>query len=129
MRAAGWAWAAARNAASTSVTGVVSGFISSSQRPEARAAPTLTAPPKPTFSGNRSTVADGSDEAIASAEPSVDALSTTITSYGTVGLAARSLARHRRVNSRVWYETMTTLIRGSVTVCSDSARRHARRYG
>ncbi len=62
----------------------------------------LTALAKPTLRANRTTRALGKPAATASAEPSVEVLSTTITSYDPAGLAVRRVVSARWISSRVW---------------------------
>src|SRR5262245_60458794 len=86
-----------------------SGFSSITYSPRAYFAPWFTALPKPTFTALQTKRTCGNSMATTLAEPSFDALSTTMTSTLFWIAAAGIDSRHFPSQSRVLYETMTTL--------------------
>src|SRR5580704_9930003 len=83
-------------------------FTRQTKSPKDCAMPMLFALAKPKFSGLRINLNSGYNSATSSGVPSVDALSTTITSEHTEAQCSRSDARHSRTYFLAFQTTITT---------------------
>jgi hypothetical protein len=97
----------------------VSVLSSSTSGSRAARRPVLTPPAKPRLRGLRSTRTSGYAASTASALPSAEALSTTITSPAAPR-SGRKLASASSSNVRVFHETITIETRGRLEGASDT---------